>query len=99
MEDSTKKKSKNHICKNGKLIDSKKQKIFKLYDGKVINNEDSKINVFEFEQIDFNLKDYSSNTITKPKIQEINTLDLTNCIFNKSNEFINKSFRCEKNLK
>ena len=96
LEDSTKKNPRIIYAKNGKLIDSKKQKIFKLYDGKVINNEDSKINVFEFEQIDFNLKDYSSNTITKPKIQEINTLDLTNCIFNKSNEFINKSFRCEK---
>ena len=83
-------------AKNGKLIDSKKQKIFKLYDGKVINNEDSKINVFEFEQIDFNLKDYGSNTITKPKIQEINTFDLTNCILNEDKEFTNSSFRCEK---
>ena len=45
-------------AKNGMLIDNKKQKLFKLLNGKVINNENSKINVFEFEQINFNLKDF-----------------------------------------
>ena len=35
-------------AKNGVLIDNKKQKIFKLFDGKVINNEKSRINVLEF---------------------------------------------------
>ena len=96
LDDATKKNPRMIYAKNGKLIDSKKQKIFKLYDGKVINNENSKINVFEFEQIDFNLKDYGSNTITKPKIQEINTIDLLNCLLDQSNDFKNKLFRCEK---
>ena len=47
-----------------------KKKIFKLFDGEVINNEKTKINVFKFDQIDFNLADYSTNTILVPKVQE-----------------------------
>ena len=82
-------------AKNGKLIDNKKQKIFKLFDGKVINNENSKINVFEFAQIDFNLKDFSSNTITAPKIQEVSTLDLMRCLYDEPNLIKEKLFKCE----
>ena len=39
--------------KTGVLIDNESIKIFRLYDGKVINKEKSKINVFKFDQIDF----------------------------------------------
>ena len=42
-------------AKKGILIDNEKQKIFKLLNGRVINNENSKINIFDFEGIDFNL--------------------------------------------
>jgi len=95
LDDSTKKSPKMIYAKNGKLIDNKKQKIFKLFDGKVINNENSKINVFEFAQIDFNLKDFTSNTITSPKIQEVSTLDLMRCLYDKPNLIKEKLFKCE----
>jgi len=85
-------------AKNGMLVDNKKQKAFKLYDGKVIDTKDSKINIFEFDQINFNLKDYSSNTITQHKIQEINTLDLIQCLYYQENFDTRKIFRCEKNV-
>ena len=58
LDDSTKDIPRMIYAKSGILIDNKKQKIFKLFDGKVINNEDSRINILEFSQIDFNLKDY-----------------------------------------
>ena len=53
-------------AKNGDLIDDGKKKIFRLYDGKVIDNDEqnientetkTKVNIFEFDQIDFNLAD------------------------------------------
>ena len=47
---------------------------------KVINNEKKKINVFGFEQIDFNLADYSSNSILVPKIQEKSSKNLLTCL-------------------
>ena len=49
-------------AKNGTVIDNDNIKIFKLFGGKVINKDKNKINVFEFEQIDFNLADYTSST-------------------------------------
>jgi len=95
LDDSTKESPKMIYAKNGMLIDNKKQKIFKLFNGKVIKNENSKINIFEFEQINFNLKDYTSNSTTAPKIQEINTLALISC-FDINSKVQRKSFRCDK---
>ena len=85
-------------AKNGILIDNKKQKIFKLSNGRVINNDKSKINIFEFDEIDFNLKTFDTNTIIVPKIQEISSLGLLGCFFKniKSEKF--DSFNCVKTL-
>ena len=98
LDDSTKNNSKMIYAKSGTLIDNEKQKVFKLLDGRVINNENSKINVFDFDQIDFNLQNLISNTITIPKIQEISTITLLSCFINiKKNK--NEDFECEKNIK
>ncbi|MDB3887994.1 LptF/LptG family permease [Candidatus Pelagibacter sp.] len=86
-------------AKKGVIIDNGKQKIFKLLNGRVINNEQSKINIFDFDEIDFSLDEFTANTITVPKIQEIQTTMLLRCIFNldiKKNIF--DSFECGKNL-
>jgi len=79
IEDLRNKSSKMIYAKEGVLINDEIIKKFKLTNGRVINNEDSNINIFEFDQIDFNLDDLSSRTITVPKIQEINTITLLNC--------------------
>ena len=50
-------------AKKGIIIDDNQKKTFQLFRGKVLNNEKKKINIFEFDQIDFNLADYSSNSI------------------------------------
>ena len=97
LDDSTKESPQMIYAKDGMLIDNKNQKTFKLYDGKVINYENSKINVFEFEQINFNLKDFISNSTTAPKIQEINTFDLISC-FSKDRQVQRELFRCDKNF-
>ena len=97
IDDSTKNNSKMIYAKSGILVDNEKKKIFKLFEGKVINNDKSKINVFEFDQIDFNLKDFSSNTIIIPKIQEIKSTYLLNCLLSKSKKK-STEFKCEDNL-
>ena len=63
-------------AKNGTIIDNDNIKVFKLFGGKVINQDKNKINVFEFEQIDFNLADYTSSTILVPKVQEMPSKEL-----------------------
>tara|TARA_Y100000992_G_C21267647_1_gene494840 strand:- start:1528 stop:2646 length:1119 start_codon:yes stop_codon:yes gene_type:complete len=79
LDDSSKSSSKMIYAKNGLIIDNNNKKVFRLYNGKVINKDKKKINAFEFDQIDFNLADYSSSTIVVPKIQEVNSRILLSC--------------------
>ena len=75
------------------IIENEKKKIFKLYNGQVINKDETKINVFKFDEIDFNLADYTSNTILSPKIQEMPSTLLLSC------KLINlSSFKENKNI-
>ena len=101
LDDSSKEISKIIIAKNGNIIDSNNQKIFRLFDGKVINKDKKKINIFEFDQIDFNLADYTSNTIIEPKIQEMPSTHLLNCsvkFFQTSNFLKKENFNCDKSV-
>jgi len=97
LEENNKNKSRMIYANKGFLIDNELQKTLKLLKGRVIDIEDSKINVFNFEQISFNLKNLNTKTITTPKLQEIDTRVLLGCFFEvKDNKF--KSLKCEKNL-
>ena len=73
--------SKIIIAEDGLLLINNKQKIFKLRNGQVINNENNKVNIFNFDVINFDLSNIVTNTITIPKIQEIYTNVLLDCIF------------------
>ena len=101
LDDSSKTNSKMIYAKTGLILSEDQKKIFKLFDGKVINNDNSKINVFKFDQIDLNLADYSTNTIIEPKIQERKSSVLIRCSLKKlgSNLFDeNRRFLCEERL-
>ena len=97
LEDSRNNNSKMIYAKNGILVDKGVQKKFQLISGRVINNEKSKINIFDFDQIDFNLTNLKTKTITAPKIQEIDTFTLLGCLRNIEKEKVN-TFKCDKNL-
>ncbi len=96
IDDSTKGYSRMIYAKSGIITTDQKNKIFILYNGKVLNNDNNRINTFEFEQINFNLHSFGSNSIISPKVQEVNSRHLLNCLFNKiysqenkcNNEFI-----------
>ncbi len=99
IDDSSKAYSRLIYAKKGIITSDKKNKKFVLFDGKVINIDDARINTFEFNQIDFNLKSFGSNTITIPKIQETNSIYLLSCIFEKDffKEIINyENRKCNK---
>ena len=89
-------------AKNGTIIDNDNVKIFKLFGGKVINQDKKKVNVFEFEQIDFNLADYTSSTILVPKVQEMPSKELLGCLnlkfFDKKIFSKKKSNNCNESI-
>ena len=76
IDDSSKNNTRMIYANNGVLISNNKQKIFRLFNGKVINKEKEKINNFQFEQIDFSLSEFASSTILVPKVQEVSSKDL-----------------------
>ena len=53
-----------------------------------------KNNIIKFEQININLENLSTDTITMPKLQETSTFDLLQCIFYKS--YQEKILNCKK---
>ena len=101
IDDSSKISSKMVYAKSGLIIEDNKRKIFKLYDGQVINNDKDKINVFQFDEIDFNLADYNSNTILVPKLQEMPSTLLLSCKFDflyKISENKKYNFECKQSI-
>ena len=72
-----------------------------LFDGKIINNNNKKINSFEFSKTEINLSKFTTKTTTHPKIQEIGTYDVLACIVrlkNFNNTYISNVFITNKKL-
>ncbi len=101
LDDSSQNMSKMIYAKNGEIVDNGKKKLFELYNGQVINKDKKKINIFEFDQINFNLGNFDSSTILVPKIQEISSKHLLACIFNEWIIFQfpkHKTFKCSEKI-
>ena len=73
-------KSQIIFAKTAKLINTNKDKYFKLFNGKLIKINRKKIDTFEFKSIDFDLSKFTTKTTTFPKIQEVPTFILIKCI-------------------
>ena len=79
-EDIDKNTSQTIYAKKGKIISQNKKTYIKLFDGEIINIKNKKINTFSFSETEIDLSKYKTKTTTYPKIQEISTITLLNCI-------------------
>ena len=99
--------SKVVYAKRGFIKELENKKYLELSDGSVINIAGSKNNNFSFEKIDFNLTQYGSKSTSFPKIQELSSRLLLNCLNyynqNKVNQFKSEILTCQessiKNIK
>ena len=69
-----------------------------LINGQIISSKkENKVDIINFDQLDINLNNLSTATIKKPKLQEISTLKLLKCFFEKSNatKFCNQDAKKE----
>ena len=99
IDDSSKGFSRMTYARTGKLLNDDENKKFLLFDGKVINIDDNRTNTFKFNQINFGLESYASNSIIKPKIQETDSSRLIECLnsFRNNNQGYEKElFRCNQ---
>jgi lipopolysaccharide export system permease protein len=73
-------KSQIIFAKTARLISTKENKYFKLFDGKLLKINNKKIDTFEFKSIDFDLLKFNTKTTTFPKIQEVPAPILVDCL-------------------
>ena len=91
------------ISKGGEIIDQNNQTSINLNDGIIINyGKNQNLTSFNFKETNFNLNNFKTKTTTSPKIQEIDSKTLLNCLLHLSfnqNYYggINK-LTCEKSL-
>jgi len=97
-------KSKIIYAKKGYFTNFGQSNFLVLTNGRILNINKGKTNSFDFKQTQINLSNYATKTTTTPKIQEVNTINLINCLFKPSkqirNQNIPKNFRfnCNQTL-
>ena len=73
------------ISKGGIISDQNNQTILKLNNGIIINySSKQNLKSFNFQETNFNLKNFKTKTTTAPKIQEINSKSIFMCLINLS---------------
>ena len=95
----SKNKSKIIASKYGKIVKKNDNFILVLSDGKVINIDENKTNVLNFKKSEFNLSNYTTNTITHPKVQDTSSVEILNCVLNYSKDKVsykNEFLTCNK---
>ena len=92
----SKTKSKIIYAKKGYFTENGNDNFLILKSGKILNINEGKTNSFDFNETQVNLSNYASKTTKTPKIQEINTKSLFNCLFK---DEIKKNITKENNFK
>ena len=93
------------ISKAGKIINFDNEKFIRLKNGIVINyGINNNLNSFNFKETNINLNKYNTKTTTHPKIQEIKSSEILNCLIklkkNISSRSESENLICDKsNLK
>ena len=68
------------VAQNGEIVNSDKSNKIILINGKIINTKDNNQNIIDFTKFKLDLNKFTTNTITHPKTQEMNSLNLFKCI-------------------
>tara|TARA_B100001057_G_scaffold447164_1_gene486426 strand:- start:8795 stop:9925 length:1131 start_codon:yes stop_codon:yes gene_type:complete len=82
IKDTDKEKIKFIYANKGKLINKPDERIFKLFNGKIINVNDGKVTAFDFKTTNFDLGKYLTKSTTDFKLQEKKTTFILNCYIN-----------------
>ena len=87
------------ISSKSGLVEEKKMVLF---NGQIIssNKDNNKNEIVKFEQLNINLENLRTGTITQPKLQETSTLKLLQCINSLRNKLVDKDVGyCKENAK
>ena len=74
-----KNKSKIIVAEKGKIIKRNDQFFLRLFNGGITNINQNKTFTLNFSETDYDLSNFSTKTVTHPKMQEINSKFIINC--------------------
>jgi len=89
------KKAQIIYAKKGRFSIKDNNNFLILNDGNFIDVDDKKITSFAFKKTKINLSKYITKTTTFPKIQEVKSRDLINCLYNL---YLNTNFKSSTNF-
>ena len=90
------KKSKIIVSESGVIIKKDKKYILKLFNGGITNINEDNIFTLNFAETDYDLSNFSTKSVIYPKMQEIRSAILFNCI---KKYYLTKNFDKNKILK
>ena len=90
------KKSKIIVAESGIIFKKNNNYFLKLFNGGITNINDKNLFTLNFAETDYDLSNFSTKTITHPKIQELDSFVLINCI---KKIFLNKNIDKNRILK
>ena len=73
-------KSKIIVAKNGRIIRKDKKYILRLFNGGITNINKDNTFTLNFSETDYDLSSFSTKTVTRSKIQELDSIKLLSCI-------------------
>ena len=85
--------SKIIIAKSAKIIKFDDRYKLKLFNGGITNINKNNVYTMNFKETEYDLSKFTTNTVTHQKIQEINSLQLFNCL---SNYYLNTNYKKNK---
>tara|TARA_Y100000590_G_scaffold195325_1_gene221768 strand:+ start:167 stop:1315 length:1149 start_codon:yes stop_codon:yes gene_type:complete len=74
------KKSKIIVSRSGIIFKKDNNHILRLYDGGITNINEDSIFTLNFSETDYDLSNFSTKSVTHPKMQELSSMLLFNCI-------------------
>jgi len=89
-----KNKSKIIVAEKGKIIKRENQFILRLYNGGITNLNNGNTLSLNFSETDYDLSVFSTKTVTYPKMQELKSVFILNCI----KKFFFKSYSEQKTV-
>ena len=99
MENSENINSRIIFAERGYLVNNDEGRFLNLVNGKILSKNNEKLVSLDFEKINYDLNELQSKSITRLKIQEIETIKLATCVYSifKNSSYKEDSFTCEKN--
>ena len=87
-------KTKIIVAEKGKIIKKNNQFVLRLFNGGITNLNNNNNFTLNFSETDYDLSNFSTKTVTHPKMQEINSKFIIKCF----SKFLFKEFDNKKNL-